>query len=145
MTGTARKATVADIPRLMQIRMAVKENILSDPTKVTADDCRWFVENAPFWVWDDAGTIKGFSAGDPRNGTIWALFIDPVYERQGIGRIVFAHVCEELHAAGHSTLSLTTDEGTRAAAFYRAAGWQSDGTLAKGELTFRKTFGPQPS
>ncbi len=142
MTPHIRKSVAADIPRLMEIRASVRENILSDPTKVTESDYRWFIENGPLWLWDDEDTIKGFAAGDPRDGTIWALFIDPPYERQGIGKALFARVCESMREAGHNTLTLYTGAGTRAARFYRAAGWEETGTSADGEVTFRTRIKP---
>ena len=139
-----RKATAADIPRLMDIRARVRENILSDPSKVTEADYHWFIQNAPLWVWDDADLIKGFAAGDPRDGTIWALFVDPPYERQGIGKALFAHTCESMAHSGHRTLTLYTGAGTRAESFYRAAGWEESGTSADGDITFRTHIKPVP-
>jgi hypothetical protein len=40
-----RKATAADIPRIFDIRNGVRENRLSDPSKVTDCDVRWFIDN----------------------------------------------------------------------------------------------------
>jgi hypothetical protein len=48
----------------VEIRGAVRENRLSDPTRVTAADILWFVEHGPIWVFDAAGRIAGFAAGD---------------------------------------------------------------------------------
>lgn len=56
---------------------AVRENRLSDPNTVTAADCAAFIDRAEIWVWVEEGMIQGFSAGDPRNGEIFALFVDP--------------------------------------------------------------------
>jgi GNAT superfamily N-acetyltransferase len=81
-----RTAVLSDIPRLTEIRGAVGENRLSDPSRVTLADYVWHIERAPVFVWDDAGLIKGLSAGDPRDGSIWALFVDPAFEHQGIGQ-----------------------------------------------------------
>jgi hypothetical protein len=36
-----RKATRADIPRIMEIRAAVRENRLRDPSRVTVDHVAW--------------------------------------------------------------------------------------------------------
>ena len=142
MTAPIRKAVIADIPALTDIRARVRENILSDPTRVTVEDYRWFINNAPVWVWDDSDIVKGFAAGDPRDGTIWALFVDPLYERQGIGRALFAQTCQSMRKAGHSTLTLYTEEGTRAERFYTAAGWQNAGKSAHSDITFRSEIKP---
>ena len=66
-----RFATFTDIPRLMEIRGSVRENRLSDPGRVTLADYNWHVAHAPIHVWEDDGVIKGLSAGDPRDGSIW--------------------------------------------------------------------------
>lgn len=68
-----RQATEADIPRLIEIRAAVRENQLRDPSRATPADYTWFIAHSDIWLWTDYGTILGFSAGDPRDGSIWAL------------------------------------------------------------------------
>ena len=122
----------------MAIRRAVRENRLSDPNAVTAADCAAFIDRAEIWVWVEDGMIQGFSAGDPRNGEIFALFVDPAYEGRGIGRALIALACATLRAAGHEAARLSTQPGTRAERFYRANGWTTAGTNGKGELVFRK-------
>jgi ribosomal protein S18 acetylase RimI-like enzyme len=119
-----RRATDADIPRIAQIRADVQENRLSDPSKVTIADIRWFIANPGLWVWQEDGDISGFSAADPRNGYIWALFVDNAAAGRGIGRALLDRACETLKDAGFTRIWLTTDPGTRAERFYRRAGWQ---------------------
>ena len=133
-----RKATESDIPRIFEIRNNVRENKLSDPSRVTIEDTRWFVANPGIFVWDEDDQVVGFSAADPRNGNIWALFMHQAYERRGIGRALFERACEVLREAGFTRIWLTTDPGTRAEAFYRAAGWQVAGRKG-GELLFEAT------
>jgi hypothetical protein len=38
----------------------------------------------------------GFSAGDPRNGRIRGLFVQPIYESNGTGQILIAAACRSL-------------------------------------------------
>lgn len=137
MASSIRRARRDESPRIWEIRFAVLENKLGDPSLVTAEDVAWFTDNPGIWVWDEGGRILGFSAGDPRDGTIWALFVDPVHEGRGIGRALFEAACNSLRRAGHRTALLTTGRGTRAEGFYRAAGWELLGTSLKGELIFR--------
>jgi GNAT superfamily N-acetyltransferase len=137
MSGHIRRARPDERERITEIRFAVLENRLSDPSLVTDEDYAWFEERPGIWVWEEAGHILGFSAGDTRDGTIWALFVDPACERRGIGRALLAAACETLRRAGHRTAMLTTDSGTRAERFYRAAGWKIVGTSTRGELIFR--------
>ena len=134
----SRRATHADIQRIMTIRQKVRENRLSDPNSVTAIDCAAFMDRAEMWVWVENGQIQGFSAGDPHDGSIWALFVDPAFEGQGIGCALLALACNTVHAAGFWAATLNTDPGTRAEKFYRANGWTETGRTAKGEITFRR-------
>jgi ribosomal protein S18 acetylase RimI-like enzyme len=132
-----RRATEADLPRIFEIRGAVKENRLSDPSVVTREHCLWYIAGPGNWVWQDDSEIAGFSASDPRDGSIWALFVDPKSEGRGIGRALLTQAVQVLREAGFSAATLTTDPGTRAARFYREAGWIEDGFTVKGELRFR--------
>jgi GNAT superfamily N-acetyltransferase len=137
MSGHIRRARLGERDRITEIRFAVRENRLGDPSRVTAEDYAWFTENPGIWVWDEDGQILGFSAGDPRDGTIWALFVDPAHERRGIGRALLEAACDALRQGGHRSAMLTTDPGTRADRFYRAAGWIVVGDSERGELVFR--------
>jgi GNAT superfamily N-acetyltransferase len=136
-----RCATPADLPRIMEIRGTVRENRLSDPSRVTAADVHWHIAHSPIHVWDERGIIKGFSAGDPRDGRIFALFVDPAFEGQGIGQALILAACRSLAAAGHGIARLSTDPGTRAERFYLRNGWLARGLDARGEMVFEKHIG----
>jgi GNAT superfamily N-acetyltransferase len=133
-----RIATFADIPGLMEIRGSVRENRLSDPSRVTLADYNWHVAHAPIHVWDDDGVIKGLSAADPRDGSIWALFVDPRFEGRGIGQALILAACNSLAAAGHRTATLSTEAGTRAERFYLRNGWMAQGHTGRGEVILTK-------
>src|SRR5690349_5858228 len=116
-----RLAIAADIPRIFEIRDSVRENRLSDPNAVTEAGASWFIDNGALWVWQGAdGSFTGFSAGDVRDGSIWALFVAPGHEGKGIGRALLKVACDALRAAGHRAATLSTDPGTRAERHYRA-------------------------
>ena len=136
MPGIIRRATEADRTRISEIRFSVKENILRDPSRVTHEMVTWFIENSGVWLWEEDGKVLGFSAADTRDGTIWALFIDPAHEGRGIGRALFAKACDVLRKAGHTTGALTTQPGSRADRFYQRAGWKAIGTSERGERIF---------
>jgi GNAT superfamily N-acetyltransferase len=136
MPGTIRRATDADRDRISEIRFAVKENILRDRSRVTYDMITWFLETPGIWLWEEDGKVLGFSAADIRDGTIFALFIDPAHEGRGIGRVLFAKALDSLREAGHTTGSLTTQPGSRADRFYQKAGWKVIGTSERGERIF---------
>jgi GNAT superfamily N-acetyltransferase len=132
-----RKADRADIPRLKEIRDTVRENRLRDPSRVTVEHYCWFTDNPGIFVWEEDGKIVGFSAADPRDGNIWALFMDEAYEGRGIAQALFARACNVLMEAGCPRMWLTTWPGTRAEEFYRKAGWHVTGT-SDGNLVFEK-------
>jgi ribosomal protein S18 acetylase RimI-like enzyme len=132
-----RRATESDIPRITDIRNNVRENKLIDPRRVTIEDVRWFISNPGIFLGEEDGRVVGFSAADPRNGNIWALFLDQAYEGRGIARALLQQACAVLSEAGFQQMWLTTDPGTRAEAFYRAAGWQVVGHRGS-ELPFTR-------
>jgi len=136
MPGHIRRARPEERPRITAIRLAVRENQLLDPSRITDADYHWFSENPGIWVWDEDGRTLGFSAADTRDGTIFALFIDPRHEGRGIGRALFARALDSLRAAGHATGALTTEPGTRADRFYQRWGWKVVGTSERGERIF---------
>jgi len=134
-----RKAVVDDISGLKLVRSSVVENILGDPSKVTDDDYEWFVKNPGVAIWEEHGVIVGFSAADPRQGNIWALFVAPGFEGKGIGSCLLAEACSCLLSAGVEHAWLTTDASTRAEWFYRAAGWEHVGEKDN-ELLFERSL-----
>jgi GNAT superfamily N-acetyltransferase len=134
-----RKATRADYPRISEIRFAVQENRPSNPA-VIESLCDWLFDHSIFWVWEEGGAIQGFSAADPRDGSICALFVHPSYEGRGIGRALLPPACDILKRSGHATAVLTTEAGTRAERFYRADGWTETGRKEDGQVIFQKTL-----
>jgi len=140
MSGAMRTAVYADIPRMVELRASVRENRLGDPTRVTLADYMWFIDNAAIHVWDVGDTIRGLSAGDPRDGSIWALFVDPAFEGRGIGQALIAASCAALRQAGHRSATLSTDAGTRAERFYLRNGWTPRGRNPRDEIVFSKAL-----
>ena len=134
-----RPATREDIPRIFEIRDAVRENPLTDPGAVTEADAAHLIDAGALWVWqEEDDLVAGFSAGDARDGSIWALFVAPGHDGKGIGRALLQRACDALREAGHREAWLTTEPGSRAARHYGAAGWTASGYGRKGELIFRK-------
>jgi GNAT superfamily N-acetyltransferase len=135
-----RKATLADWPRITEVRNAVRENRLSAAyVQKVAEVARWIYDNGTFWVWEQDGAIQGFAVADIRDGTIFGLFVHPDYEGRGIARALLPLACEDLRAAGHAVAKLTTDPGSRADRFYRLNGWTDKGR-EKGETVFERAL-----
>lgn len=130
MTKTIRPARADDIPRLVEIRAAVRENRLVS-MEIGPADYLPYVEDGRCWVAEADGAVMAFAAVDADAASIWALFVDPAHEGRGLGRFLLDRLIAEAKARGIPALNLETAAGTRAEAFYRRAGWQAvrpDGT-----------------
>jgi GNAT superfamily N-acetyltransferase len=134
-----RKATRADYPRISEIRFSVRENRLSNLVSI-GPAVDWLFDNSTFWVWEEDGAIQGFSAADPRDGSIFALFVHPSYQRRGIGRDLLPLACNVLKESGHTVATLTTEAATRAESFYRTDGWTEIGRKEDGQIIFQKSL-----
>ncbi|RDV15185.1 GNAT family N-acetyltransferase [Pontibacter diazotrophicus] len=132
-----RRATVGDIEGMFRVRMAVLENQLSDPSRVTPAMCsKMLQEKGAGWVCEAEGEVVGFAIVDLSRSNIWALFVDPLFEKKGTGRELHDLMVTWSFDAGQSKLWLSTDPGTRAEAFYRKAGWVGTGIEQNGEIRF---------
>jgi ribosomal protein S18 acetylase RimI-like enzyme len=82
-----RAAKIDDIKQIQIVRNSVKENTLSNPNLVTDKDCEEFISvRGKGWVCEIDQQIVGFAIADLKEKNIWALFVDPEYERKGIGQ-----------------------------------------------------------
>jgi GNAT superfamily N-acetyltransferase len=134
-----RPATVADRARISEVRNAVRENQLSlSKVSTVAATAAWIYDNGTFWVWEEDGAVQGFAVADPRDGTIFGLFVHPSYEGRGVARVLLPLACDDLRRAGFAAATLTTGAGTRAERFYRTDGWIEIGRRDDGEIIFRK-------
>lgn len=131
-----REATIHDIKPIMKVRFSVRENVLSNPDLVTEADCiDYIVNRGKGWVCEVSGVIVGFSIVDLLEKNVWALFIDPDFEKRGIGRQLHNLMLDWYFSQTTETLWLGTTPETRAEGFYRKAGWQQAGTHGK-EIKF---------
>ncbi|SEW18673.1 Ribosomal protein S18 acetylase RimI [Chryseobacterium wanjuense] len=136
-----REARLEDIPQIQKVRNSVKENTLSDPNLVTDKDCEEFLfERGKGWVYEIDDQIVGFSIVDLKEKNIWALFLDPGFEKQGIGRKLHDTMLDWYFEQTKETVWLGTAPKTRAENFYRKSGWKETGTHGKGEIKFEMTY-----
>ena len=132
-----REATLQDIPQIQIVRHAVKENILSDPALVTDKDCAdYLLGRGKGWVCELNGEVIGFAIADLVDNNIWALFVDPHFEHQGIGRKLHDMMLDWYFSQGKKEVWLGTAPHTRAASFYKKAGWAETGTHGRVEIKF---------
>jgi GNAT superfamily N-acetyltransferase len=132
-----RIATESDVAEMHRVRMSVRENRLADPTRVKpADYLPRLTTQGRGWVAEVDGRIAGFAVADVARSNVWALFVAPELERQGVGRRLHDVMMQWVFDAGVERMRLSTDPGTRAERFYQAAGWQYAGTEPNGEVRF---------
>ena len=86
-----------------------------------------------------SGTIRGFAIVDMGDGNVWALFVEPGFERLGIGRALHDIMVGWAFDHGATALWLTTDRATRAESFYRLQGWREAGSAGNVALRFELT------
>ena len=136
-----REATISDIPGIQLVRNAVKENQLSDPALVPDKDVEEYIINrGKGWVCEIDNKITGFAIADLVDHNIWALFIHPDQEGNGIGKKLHDRMLDWYFDKATTTVWLGTAPGTRAEGFYRKAGWKETGTHGKGEIKFEMSF-----
>lgn len=137
---TFREANKADIEQLHIIRNSVTENILSNPDLVThADYLKFITKRGKGWVCEIDGKIVGFSIVDLKEQNVWAIFVHPKFENQGIGRTLHNLILNWYFNQTSKNIWLGTDSGTKAEMFYRKSGWTEVGMHGKGEIKFEMT------
>ena len=132
-----RQAAISDIKQIQQVRNAVKENTLSNPSLVTDDDVMdYLTRRGRGWVYEVKEVITGFSIISLIDQNVWALFVHPDFESRGIGRLLHDEMMNWYFANTDKLVWLSTSPGTRAENFYRKAGWKENGIYGKGEIKF---------
>lgn len=135
-----REATIKDIKQIQIVRNSVKENTLSDPNlvpDVAVED--YLTKRGKGWVCEINDEVVGFSIVDLKENNIWALFLAPKFEGQGIGRELHDIMLDWYFKQTSTNVWLGTSPNTRAEQFYRKAGWKATGTHGKGEVKFEMT------
>jgi GNAT superfamily N-acetyltransferase len=138
---TIREAKIDDIKQIQIVRNSVTENTLSNPALVTDKDCEEFLfERGKGWVCEIDHQIVGFAIADLKENNIWALFLRPEFEKQGIGRQLHDIMLNWYFVQTKDKVWLGTSPKTRAEKFYRKSGWKEIGTHGKGEIKFEMTY-----
>ena len=136
-----REAKIEDIKQIQIVRNSVTENTLSDPNLVTYEDCVEFITvRGKGWVCEIDNQIVGFAIADLKDNNVWALFLDPMFEKKGIGLKLHNIMLDWYFAQTKETVWLGTAFNTRAEEFYRKAGWIEVGTKGTKEIKFEMTY-----
>ena len=144
-----RSASESDVDALFEIRCSVTENHQSreelDGIGVTADSVRGMISSGDYitTIAEREREAVGFTMAQISEGYIFACFVKPAFEGQGIGRAIMDAAEEGLARAGvtQSWLSTGPGEDLRAVGFYRYLGWIESGNLDDGQIVFRKGLG----
>ncbi len=124
VTFVLRLATPDDIEDMHRVRLAVTENTLSSPNRITREDYLAAIDRVGrTWVIEIAGVVIAFASG-LFSGNVWALFVDPKFEKLGYGKSLHRVMIDWLWSQGLARLWLTTGAGTRAEQFYLSQGWR---------------------
>lgn len=135
-----REAVPSDITQIQVVRNAVQENRLSDPSRVTDNDClEYMTQRGKGWVCVIEETVVGFAIVDLADQNVWALFVTPAFENSGIGKKLQQIMLEWYFQQTDKTIWLGTAPGTRAETFYRLTGWEPKGLMKNGEMRFELT------
>jgi len=135
-----REAQLTDIPHMMAVRLAVKENALSNPELATSSNYEDYLSaRGKGWVCEMDDKMVGFAIADLTKNNVWALFVLPEFEGQGIGRELLILLLDWYYSKTTDTIWLSTAPKTRAADFYRSFGWKEAGLLPNGEMKFELT------
>lgn len=135
-----REAIREDIQAIQLVRNSVKENMLSNPSLVTDADCEEYISRrGKGWVCELDGKIIGFAIADLQERNIWALFVHPAYENNGVGSSLHDMMMNWYFSQKTESVWLSTSPSTRAEQFYRKKGWRETGLHGKGEIKFELT------
>lgn len=108
------------------IRLAVTENVLSDPSRVTEQMYEDYLALlGRGWVAEADGQLAGFCYAATADASIWALFMNPQFEGRGIAKRLLQLAVDWLFEQGRDEVQLSTSRGTRAERFYTRQGWTS--------------------
>ena len=136
-----REANINDIKHIQRVRHSVKENVLSNPELVTDEDCEEFLtRRGKGWVCEIENSIVGFAVADLKGNNIWALFVQPEFEKRGIGKKLHTATLNWYFNQTKTNVWLGTAPNTRAETFYRMHGWKEVGMHGKGEIKFEMNF-----
>lgn len=138
---TYRTGLISDIDQILSVRNSVKENKLSDPNAITKSDCEHFMQNVgKTWVCEMSTIVIGFSMMDVIDNRVWALFIQPEYEKMGIGKELHFLMMDWYFSQKTENAWLGTTPNTRAEGFYKKLGWKHIGNYGTDEIKFEMTL-----
>ena len=142
MTINIRDAAENDIPQIFEVRTSVHENHLSIEQMaeigITPQTILEAIRAEPcIWVAVEGDQVVGFSMGSSEDACLFAAFVRPEWEGQGIGRRL-VEAAEAFLFKINPSIWLHTDGSSRAAGFYEKLGWKRTSLWQDAEYRFEK-------
>jgi GNAT superfamily N-acetyltransferase len=142
MSRSIRIATPGDVPAMFDIRVSVRENSATREGLRQAGITEQTVESALRthgcgWIAENDGRAVGFSMADPRDGSVFALFVRPEFEGRGYGGALLAAAVDWLFARGLGHAWLEVGPETRAYPFYVQRGWIETSVGTNGDVVMQ--------
>jgi GNAT superfamily N-acetyltransferase len=140
-TVRIREAKHSDISAMFAVRAAVAEN-RATRAELEASGITDAVVAAALgstlkaWVAETSDRIVAFSIANYQRGCVWALFVEPDFQRRGIGTCLLQLATNCLGDHGFLTAFLTTDASTSAYQYYLARRWTHVSTASDGSARF---------
>jgi len=143
-----RSASARDVETLFDIRCSVTENYQSREElaslDITVESIEGMIASGDYitLIAEEDGQPIGFTMAQISEGYVFACFVRPAFEGQGIGGALMAAMEEGLRSAGvkQAWLSTGSEQGLRASGFYRHLGWIDAGYLEDGQIRFTKAL-----
>lgn len=140
---TLRDATLADIETIFAIRTSVEENHLSREEMaemgITPQTIAEIIAESPcIWLAEVEGEPAGFAMAIAEEASLFAMFVLPQFEGQGVGKLLLEKA-EAFLFAQQPIIWLETAAGSRAAAFYQRHGWRPVGEQDDEDIRFEKS------
>lgn len=136
-----RTAVLSDIKQIQVVRHLVKENRLSNPGLVPDEDVALYIsERGRGWVCEAGNQVVGFSIADLKGRSVWALFVNPEFAGQGVGKQLHKLMIDWYFEQTHEPIVLGTGANTRAEIFYALQGWVRSGHYPNGEIKFMLSY-----
>lgn len=136
-----RETQSSDYQQLHKVRIAVKENALSNPNLITEADYLEFINvRGKGWLCEIENRVVGFAIVDMKENNIWALFVHPEFEGKGIGKQLHDQMLDWYFSQTKEKVWLGTSPKTRAELFYKKQGWTEVGKKPNGETWFEMSF-----
>ena len=136
-----RIAEIQDIDRIRTIRNVVRENKLANPDQIPSELIEaYLIQRGRGWVCLIKDHIVGFSIVDLVDHNVWALFVHPDFEGQGVGKQLHDIMLDWYFEQTDQTIWLGTEPGTRAERFYQKAGWVNLGMHNAYETKFEMSL-----